>query len=127
MRPSLAILLLLLCTSVFGETVTGRYVSNPPTFMHHFFANKTYTGRANGKTAEGVWEQGDQICSPFNDANLKLYAGDGQCCLEVKTVGSHHVFSKILFTGNRRTSLYALCTHSVMKQSSSSVTTPDVN
>ena len=113
--------LLMVISSHLGADITGDYVSTRPTLMHGFSADNIYTGRVEAQTVQGVWEQGFQVCAPFNEATIKLYADSGQCCLAVKQLANRYIFSKILFSGDHKTKLYGLCSHAVMEKRSSAI------
>ena len=108
--------LLLVVSSHISADVAGHYSSLRPMLAHHFDANNRYTGRFEAQTIEGIWEHGANVCEPFNEANIKIYAGSGQCCLAVKQLGDRYIFSKILFSGDYKTKLYGLCSHAVLER-----------
>ena len=96
--------------------ITGTYWNHATSIMHSFNPAHFYNGRINGRAVEGVWEQGPEVCAPFTEASIKVYADTGQCCLAVKTLGDRYVFSKVLFSGDHRGKLYKICSHSVMEK-----------
>ena len=108
-------LLFLVPTHLIAD-ITGTYWNKPPSIMHSFNPAHFYSGRINGRAVEGVWEQGSEVCAPFIEASVKIYADTGQCCLAIKTLGNRYVFSKVLFSGDYRGKLYKLCNHSVMEK-----------
>jgi hypothetical protein len=108
-------LLLVVSSHVFAD-LAGHYSSLRPLLAHNFDADNRYTGRFEAQTVEGIWEQGANVCEPFNEARIKIYAGSGQCCLAVKQLGDRYIFSKILFSGDYKTKLYGLCSHAVLKR-----------
>ncbi|MBV32372.1 MAG: hypothetical protein CMK36_02885 [Porticoccaceae bacterium] len=107
-------ILLLLTAGIAHAELGGKYASTTPVRMHDFSSANVYKGSANSQTVSGVWTQGEDICYPFADANIKIYAGTGQCCLFVEEIGDRYVFSKILFSGEKSGKLYDICSHSVM-------------
>ncbi|MAH72623.1 MAG: hypothetical protein CBC09_01085 [Cellvibrionales bacterium TMED49] len=109
-------IILFFITGMVHAEFSGEYKSITPSRMHEFGRTNIYTGMANSQRVSGVWEQGKGICDPFSDANIKIYAGAGQCCLSVKEIGGRYVFSKILFSGDKAGKLYDICSHSVMKR-----------
>ncbi len=110
------IILIFLFSGVAHAEIRGKYASITPVRMHEFAKSHIYTGKANSQTLSGVWEEGKDVCYPFSDANIKIYAGTGQCCLSIKEIGNRYVFSKILFSGDKTGKLYDMCSHSVMKR-----------
>ena len=107
-------ILLLLTAGIAHAELGGKYASKTPVRMHDFLSKNVYKGSSNSQKVVGVWSQGKDICYPFAEANIKIYAGTGQCCLFVKEIGDRYVFSKILFSGDKLGKLYDICSHSVM-------------
>ena len=111
------IFMILVITAVPASgDVTGTYRNTSPAITHDFDIENIYTGRVNGNSIDGVWEQGPGVCAPFEEASIKIYAGSGQCCLAIKRLGDRYVFSKVIFSGDHRGELYPLCKHAVMKK-----------
>ena len=108
--------LLLVISSHVCADLAGHYSSLRPMLAHTFNADNRYKGRFEAQTIEGIWEQGANVCEPFNEASIKIYAGSGQCCLAVKQLGDRYIFSKILFSGDYKTQLYGLCSHAVLER-----------
>lgn len=108
--------LLLFTSSHVCADVAGHYSGLRPMLAHHFNADNRYVGRFEAQTIEGLWEYGPNVCKPFNEANIKIYAGSGQCCLTVKQLGDRYIFSKILFSGDYKTKFYGLCSHAVLER-----------